>query len=223
MPIPASPSVDQKSKALFVYLTCVYILTWYLQLGNRVELLQAVRFEFLLGAFLSLFALMEIVKVRESSPLRGPVLCFLGVMGLYVLISVDPAYSWHIYSERVIKFSMMAVFLAVFIRTPWALKLVIGAFLLAMLKLGQEGFVGWWTGGLVWQNQGIMRLHGSTPLYAHPNSFSGMAVGCLPFIYYLYPVVVRHWRLLLLLLRCTVARATESPALPGPRRQPRGS
>lgn len=95
---------------------------------------------------------------------------------------------------------MLAVFLSVFIRTPWALKMVVGAFLLAMLKLGQEGFTGWLTGNMVWENQGIPRLHGSVPIYEHPNSFSGMAVGCLPFIYYLYPNVSRLWKSLLLLL-----------------------
>lgn len=191
---------DREPKTFFVWLTCIYILFWYLQLGNRVGLLQVVRIEFLLGVFLSIFALLNLLESKVHSPLRGPVLFYLGVMGLYVLFSVAPALSWDIFFNRVVKFSMMAAFLAAFIRTPWALKLVVGAFLLSMLKLGQEGFIGWLTGSMVWQNQGIMRLHGSTGLYSHPNSFSGMAVGCLPFIYYLYPVVRRFWRPLLLVL-----------------------
>lgn len=54
------------------------------------------------------------------------------------------------------------------------------------------------------ESQGTPRLHGSTDLYGHPNSYSGMAVGCLPFIYFLYPVCRRYWQkvLLLALLLC---------------------
>ena len=33
-----------------------------------------------------------------------------------------------------------------------------------------------------------MRLHGSTPIYEHPNSFSGMALGTIPFLIYLLPI-----------------------------------
>ena len=202
------PAINEKrdAKAFFVYLTCIYILTWYLQLGNRIGLLSAIRFEFLLGFFLSICALLEVSREQESSPMRGPVIFFLVIAGLYTLISVDMAYSWQIYYNRLIKFSMLALFLAAFVRTPWALKMVVGAFLLAMFKLGLEGFLGWWTGSLVWQNQGIMRLHGSVEIYGHPNSFSGMAVGCLPFIYYLYQVVAKRWKLALLILLffCTI-------------------
>ncbi|MBM3302801.1 MAG: O-antigen ligase family protein, partial [Deltaproteobacteria bacterium] len=76
-----------------------------------------------------------------------------------------------------------------FVKTPRSLALFVGAFLLACLKMGQEGLVGKITGSLVWQNQGIMRLHGTTPLYTHPNSFAGMAMGTLPFSYFLWPAV----------------------------------
>jgi O-antigen ligase len=95
---------------------------------------------------------------------------------------------------------MLGAFIAFLIKTEWGLKLVIGAFLLAMFKMGQEGFVGAVTGGMVWENQGIPRLHGSTPLYRHPNSYSGMAVGCLPFIFYLYPICSKWKKIFLILL-----------------------
>jgi putative inorganic carbon (hco3(-)) transporter len=191
----------------FVYLTCIYILTWYLQVGNRIEFLGTIRFEFLLGSFLSACALFKFISSPEkTSPIFAPALFFLGVMSLYTLFSYDIAYSWQVFFNRVIKFCMLAVFFSAFIRTPWALKMAVGAFLLAMLKLGQEGFLGWYLGGLVWESQGILRLHGSVPLYAHPNSFSGLAVGCLPFIYYLFPTVSKLWKgfLILLLIFCVV-------------------
>lgn len=204
---PVAVGSHGESKKLFVYLTCLYILTWYLQLNQRVGLLGAIRFEFFLGSFLSAGALVTyFTSPGKKSPLFGPVFFFLGVLTCYTLFSYDSIQSWYIYIDRVVKFSMLALFLSMFIRTPWALKMAMGAFFLAMMKLGQEGFVGWWTGSQMWQNQGVMRLHGSSSMYNLPNSFSGMAVGCLPFIYYLYPTVTRLWKsfLLILLLFCAV-------------------
>lgn len=196
-----SASEKREPHKIFVYLTCLYILTWYLQLGNRISLLGTVRFEFLLGSLLSVCAFYAYAASKTTrSPFLGPVLFFICILLGYTFFSYDFYYSWEIFFNRVVKFAMLAFFLAAFIRTPWALKMVVGAFLLAMLKLGQEGFIGWWTGALVWENQGVMRLHGSVPLYQHPNSFSGMAVGCLPFIYYLFPVVSKCWKALLIIL-----------------------
>jgi len=182
----------QESKFL-VLGTCVYIVTWYLQLGLRIPILGAIRFEFFLGSFLSVFAILKLLQEPTASPLKKPVLLFLSVLVFYTIFSYDRSQSWDIFYNRVLKFSMLAAFLAAFVRTEWALKMIVGAFLLAMLKLGQEGFVGWYSGGMIWQNQGIPRLHGVTPLYRHPNSYSGMAVGCLPFIFYLFPVV-KKWQ-----------------------------
>jgi O-antigen ligase len=74
-------------------------------------------------------------------------------------------------------------------------------FLLACMKLGQEAFLGKLTGSMVWENQGIMRLNGAPgTMFGHPNSLSGMAVGTLPFLYYLWPIVTRRWRMALLVL-----------------------
>lgn len=197
----------EEPNKLFVYLVCLYVLTWYLQVGFRSAFLDSIRFEFLLGLFLSVSAFF----VYFSSPNRKgvlfvPAFIFLCILFAYTLFSYNFNYSWNIFFNRALKFSMLAFFLSMFIRTPWALKMVVGAFLLAMLKLGQEGFVGWWTGSMMWENQGIMRLWGSNGKYGHPNSLSGMAVGCLPFIYYLYPVVSKllKWLLILLFIFCAV-------------------
>lgn len=197
-----------KENRFFVYLVCIYIVTWYLQLGSRIGILNTIRFEFFLGSFLTVFGAIKLFSgstVSSSSALRAPIVSWILILGVYTVFSVDRSTSWDVYFNRVIKFSLLAFFLAVYIKTDWSLRMVTLAFLLAMAKLGQEGLVGWLTGGLVWENQGIMRLHGATELYRHPNSFSGMAVGCLPFIFYLYPVVGRWQKILLaFLLLCSV-------------------
>lgn len=194
------PNKTSRESKLFVYLTAIYIITWYLQLGLRVDILGTIRFEFLLGLFLSITAVTKLMSERGATPLKTPVIFFYFIILFYTIFSYDHSASWDTFYQRVFKFSMLALFLSAFVRTEWALKIVVGAFLLAMLKMGQEGFVGWLGGGLVWQNQGVMRLHGSTPSYRHPNSFSGMAVGCLPFIYFLFPVVKKYWQKILLLI-----------------------
>lgn len=185
----AAAAQVKESKPL-VYLTCIYIFAWYLQLGNRIDILGTIRFEFLLGSFLIICAGIRLLNDRQpASPLKKPIIIFFSILIFYTIFSYDHATSWNVFYERVVKFSMLALFFTAFIRTEWALKLAICAFLLAMMKLGQEGFVGWLTGSMVWENQGVPRLHGQQGgLYGHPNSFSGMAVGCLPFIYYLYPI-----------------------------------
>lgn len=182
-------SLNSSHSRLFVYLVCVYIIVWYMQIGNRWELLGAIRFEFLLGAFLSATGILALIRdPRPSSPLKAPVLVFFLVVFFYTFITYDFDASWKTFYENFVKFSMLAVFLSAFVRNSWALKMTIGAFLLAMLKITSEGFIGLVNGGLVWESQGVPRLHGSTLMYRHPNSFSGLAVGCIPFIYYLFPI-----------------------------------
>ncbi|WP_372985193.1 O-antigen ligase family protein [Marinobacter sp.] len=203
-PHPVSNRVSESK--LLVFATCIYIIAWYLQVGLRVPILGTIRFEFVLGFILSFCAIFKLIQEPSFSPLAKPVIIFIFVLSFYTIFSYDRSQSWEIFIERVIKFSMLGAFIAAFVRTEWALKMVVGAFLLAMLKLGQEGFMGWYSGGMIWENQGIPRLHGVTSLYRHPNSYSGMAVGCLPFIFYLFPIS-RTWQkaaLTILLLSCLI-------------------
>jgi len=92
-----------------------------------------------------------------------------------------------VYSDRVLKFALVAFFIYVAVNKVADLRVILGFMLLAWLKIGQEGFWGWYTGNLVWENQGIPRLHGSTMMFKHPNSYSGFTVSCLPFCIFLFP------------------------------------
>jgi O-antigen ligase len=186
---------------LFVYLTSLYIIVWYLQLGTRINFLGVIRFEFLLGALLGVSALLQQLQSKQiSSNLTKKVYLFFFILVIQIPFSAAMEHSYTIFTDRVFKFSLLAVFISTFIKSPAALRLFIFAFLLACLKLSLEGFLGWKSGSLVWQNQGIMRLHGSIPILQHPNSFSGFGVGLLPFIYYLFPAVNRYYKLALLAL-----------------------
>ncbi|MCK4306021.1 MAG: O-antigen ligase family protein, partial [Candidatus Eisenbacteria sp.] len=41
---------------------------------------------------------------------------------------------------------------------------------------------------------GVPRLHGSVPIYSHPNSLGGVSMGAIPYVVFLFPVV-RTWLL----------------------------
>lgn len=186
---------------ILVYLTALYIIVWYLQLGTRFSILGTIRFEFLLGSFLGLSALFKQLQNQSATaPLTKYVYLFFFVVIIQIPFSATVEHSYNIFIDRVLKFSLLALFISTFIKSPKALHLFIFAYLLACFKLGSEGFIGWITGSLVWENQGIMRLHGSIPILAHPNSFSGFGVCLLPFTYYLYPTVNKIYKLFLILL-----------------------
>lgn len=177
-----------------------YVNIWYLQVGIRVPALGAIRIEFLWSIFLILLIALKKEKVNlTDNPMAGITIMLLLVMAIQVPLSVVPAHSWDVFFNRVIKFAFMAFFIVQFVRSPKGLIVFICAFMLACMKMGQEGVMGVITGGLVWENQGVMRLHGSTPLYGHPNSYAGMALGMIPFIIYLYPIVPKIFKVALVI------------------------
>ncbi len=176
--------------SLLSYLVGFYIFAFYLELHFRIPALQVIRFQFTYGAIVGLLCLHSFLsdnnKQASLNSVTKTTFLLIFIMGIYTIFSMDRNVSVTIYSDRVIKFALVSFFIYSATRTPEDLRIIIGFILLAWLKIGQEGFVGWYTGNLVWENQGILRLHGSTAMYGHPNSFSGFAVGCLPFCIFLF-------------------------------------
>jgi O-antigen ligase len=181
----------------------LWVLVWFLEAGKRVSLLGAVRFEFLLGGLLGAIAVASIANRDESndSGLTKYIIAYFVFLLLHLPLSQAFYLSWPYFIDRIVKFGCMALFIYAFVRNPFTLRVFVAVFLLACMKLGQEAFLGKLTGSMVWENQGIMRLNGAPgTMFGHPNSLSGMAVGTLPFLYYLWPIVTRRWRMALLVL-----------------------
>lgn len=176
---------------------CGYVVIWYLQIGQRMPFLGEIRFEFVYAFLLAIAAVVFTPKLDLQNPLLPVIFLYVIVIAVQVPFSYDAAQSYEVFVNRLLKFAAMTFFIAAFVRSPQQLKWFLGAFLLACFKMGQEGLVGKLTGSLMWQNQGVMRLHGTTPLYTHPNSFAGMALGTLPFVYYLWPICSKPVRFLL--------------------------
>lgn len=194
------PSYHEGNFFIFT-LFLFYIVYWYLQGGVRFPFLGAIRFEFVLGAILSIFAILNYFSNsnRKKSGIGIWVIFLFIIMMVMTVFSFDPVVSYNIFIDRVVKFALLGFFIAAFVTSPNRLGFFIAAFMCACLKMGQEGLVGNITGGLIWQNQEIMRLHGATPNYEHPNSFAGMALGCIPFVLYFYKIVPRYLRIILLI------------------------
>lgn len=193
--MPSSHSYYNGSRVVFtVFLG--YVVWWYLEGNYRFPALGEYRFEAIVGAGLTILAVPAYFRNpnRESSSLAIWISLLFAAMAVMVPLSYVPDTSWDTFVNRVIKFALFGLFIAAFVTTPKRLAWFIGAFLFACLKMDQEGFLGTITGSLIWENQGIPRLHGSTPMYGHPNSLAGMAVGSLPFIIYFYQVAPRYLR-----------------------------
>ena len=178
-------------------LFCGYVIAWYLQLGERIPSLGSIRFEFVYAALLALIALSHFRSLDWKCPLYVYVLLYLLVIAIQVPTSLDPETSWTIFVDRIVKFAFFGLFIVVFVRSPRHLRYFVCALFIAFMKMGEEGLVGRITGGMMWQNQGVMRLHGVTSLYGHPNSYAGMAVGTIPFVLYFWSVSGRLVKALL--------------------------
>jgi putative inorganic carbon (hco3(-)) transporter len=165
-----------------------YVVLWYLQLAYRIPVLGVIRFEYIYAIILFITGLIFAPKLELDSPLIRLALLLLLSMVIQIPFSQNIEVSYNVFIDRVIKFGFMSILIILCVRNPQSLIFFLGAFLLACMKMGQEGLVGRITGSLMWENQGVLRLHGPTPIYHHPNSFAGMALGSLPFAIYLFPI-----------------------------------
>ncbi|WP_459947202.1 O-antigen ligase family protein [Desulfocastanea catecholica] len=200
-PIQNEPSEYPSTNKLFLLLFCGYVIYWYLQGGIRFHELGKIRFEFLYAGFLSVIALVTSrINKKETCPLLPYICLFFLILIIQIPFSYDFETSWNTFIDRVVKFSFMAFFITSFVQSPRDLRYFLGAFLLACFKMGQEGLIGNLSGSMVWQNQGVMRLHGSTPIYFHPNSFAGMALGTIPFVITLWPIASKAVKAFLFVL-----------------------
>jgi putative inorganic carbon (hco3(-)) transporter len=168
-----------------------YTCIWFLQIGDRISVLGSIRIEFIVGSILVVLSVKEWANRKKNSlefhhGLIKAIYLLYFVFVFYTFVSFDKDHSWTVFYDRILKFSMFTFFIGTLVRNKSEMILVLIGFMLAMSKIIEEGVVGVVGGGLVWENQGIPRLHGVTLLYRHPNSLSGLAVGALPFFLFLF-------------------------------------
>lgn len=190
------PGYPHRSFIVFLFFLA-FVVARYIQLGARRDILATVRFEFLLGVAVIAMVGWELMKRPPDLGRVRPVL--LGISLLFVIMFVHvpfaaaPTIAQIIFKDRVIKFAFLTFFMAVMIESPRAMLLFLAAFLFSTFYVTLEAVQGLISGGLVWENQGVMRLHGAVPIYAHPNSLAGVAMGSVPFAAFLFWPSRRWW------------------------------
>lgn len=182
------------------YMTGAYLFFYYMEASLRWPLFKSIRFHFLFGAILTFLCLIkfyqrkntDLLRYRKSLPVdegkKVLVVAYslLAVMGLYVLFSLDRTESWSIYLDRVLKLSLISFFIVASVDSIKDLKVIVAFLLLGWFKISSEAFLGWATGSLMWESQGVQRLHGASPFVGHPNSLSAFALGCMAFAFCLW-------------------------------------
>lgn len=180
----------------------VFVLAKYMQWGARRDIFAAIRFEFLLGAVLTVVCAVILASSDRRPRGAREVLVGIGLLFVAMLVQIpfaaDAEAARAVFVDRVIKFAMLTLFIAALVRSPRGMAWFLAAFILACFYVTLEAARGALSGGLIWENQGVMRLHGAVPIYQHPNSLGGVAMGLIPFCVFLIPAV-RGWKLRLLL------------------------
>jgi hypothetical protein len=165
-----------------------YVGYIYLEIGIRIEFLGAIRGQVVLAFLLLALAEKNFPRVRNDA--NRPLFVWMSLLVALILlmsfVTKAPELSSQILMEREVAYWLYALFIVAFIKNVNALRWFIIVFMLVFLRMAYEGFVGWYTGDLVWQNQEIMRLHGATPIYRHPNSFGATQLGTIPFLYFYF-------------------------------------
>ena len=206
--VAPSESTPRPLLALF----CIYVLAWFWQVGVRREWLGAIRFEFYLGAVLALIAVV-LLAAQPRSRIAGqwPTGLLVSAVILFILIAIQvpmsivPQHSGTVFIERVFKFAFMGIFVMAFVKSTSDLKWLIATLFIAWGYLTFESFRAGLSGSMIWESQGIPRLRGDTPMFRHPNSLAGMAMGVLPFAFFVFPLLKKHWLRLLLLVSVVTA------------------
>ena len=178
----------------------IFVVARYMQWGARRDILATIRIEFVLGlvltvacAFLLTTAPLHLDRFRAAKRVMIAIAMLFFAMIIHIPFAADKDLAQTIFVDRVIKFAMLTFFIIVLIRSPKTMRWFMAAFLFACFYVTQEAARGALNGGLIWENQGIMRLHGAVPIYRHPNSLAGVAMGVVPFVVFLLPVVKRWW------------------------------
>lgn len=165
-----------------------FVVARYIQINARMDILSTIRLEFLLGGASVALAIAyrsgHALDLTRSRSLVTAIALLFGAMIIQLPMAADPVMARLFFNDRVFKFALLTFLIVAFVESSLYLRLFQMAFLYSIFYITLESTQGLISGGLVWTNQGVMRLHGAVPIYGHPNSLGGVALGSLPFLWY---------------------------------------
>jgi O-antigen ligase len=190
--------VYQEHPFPFLALFLVFVVARYMQWGDRRDIFATIRIEFTLGLLLGVICtgllMMRPVNLLPARRVMIAIILLFFAMLVQLPFAADRISAQTIFVDRVLKFAMMTYFMIVLLQSPRYMTFFMYAFLFSCFYITQESVRGLISGGLVWENQGVLRLHGAVSMYRHPNSLGGLAMGAVPFCVFLLPVW-RRWYL----------------------------
>jgi len=205
------PLALQEPPVLCFLLLLLFELSYYTQLGVRIEILGALRHELLLGSLLIVMSAVSLVGSRPALAQERGLLVAMALFVVVHLIQIPFAANVEIAKHSFLQYTFRNIifyfFIIAIVRSPRQLIVLTAGFVFAMFWIYQEAVRGLISGSLVWRNQGILRLHGSVPRYGHANGLSLAACMGLPFIFYLLPVLRRYWAIVAFLVATIVLAA----------------
>lgn len=173
-----------------------FVVARYIGLNQRMDILSTIRAEFLLGLASTACGILQLahnpLRIGHGKYLLWSTITLFLLISIQVPIARDPIMAPVVYTNRVFKFALLTFMILALVRDPRSLRWFIAAFLFSMFYVTEETVEGLITGSLIWESQGVMRLHGAVAMYGHPNSLGGVSLGVLPFFWYLFPVVKRR-------------------------------
>jgi hypothetical protein len=186
---PASLNASYPKCPFWMFLVFLaFVVGRYIQVNARMDILSAIRLEFLLGGASVAMAIAyrsgHPLDLTRSRALVAAIALLFGAMIIQLPMAADPVTAQLYFNDRVFKFALLTFLIVAFVESPSYLRWFQMAFLYSIFYITLEATQGLISGGLVWENQGVMRLHGAVPIYGHPNSLGGVALGSLPFLWY---------------------------------------
>ena len=180
-------------------LLLLYEAYLYLEIGWRWKGVGDLHLQFVLGLVLGVICTVQAVHARRQPavPIRPYVIAMLVTFGVMTGFSIRPEVSVEILWAHVLELALYGFFIASLVTSVKRLQILLVVFLLCFYKMGLEGMIGTITGDMIWENQEIPRLNGPTPIYRHPNSYSGTQLGALAFVFALWPFASRWQRIFL--------------------------
>jgi len=174
---------------MLFYLTCCYLLVFYIQPGGRIPALGAIRFELLLGGaiLITLFVLRPryiFTKERMSRAavvfFAGMTLSFIGAIQTHTASDAFPVFI------KVLKFFSIYIMIIGTVDSKKKLERFVWVYVLCLLILVGEPFLLSLQGKNFSVGEGgILRLYG-VGQFAHPNGLGTNAVTLLTLLYFLF-------------------------------------
>ncbi|MBK8165331.1 MAG: O-antigen ligase family protein [bacterium] len=196
-PVPGTYPRYVQAPMLVFLVFLAFVVVRYVAANDRMDLLSTIRFEFLLGAASIVLAIIQLSarkpEIGSARVLLIAIVLLFFCMILELPLAADPVEARRVFIDRAFKFAMLTFLLMVFVESPRYMQLFLWAFLFSIFYITLESVQGLISGGLYWQNQGVMRLHGAVPMYGHPNSLGGVSLGALPFVFYLWSEMKRWY------------------------------